>query len=243
MDIELTGNYPIIIDGKETGSIDVSRDGLFWCFEATSEDTGGIIRLSVFGDGGEGYLGVMEPKDNHMRLKKKLSRSGLKGFPHAITHGGKQGEAQLLTNAAPSIEAAAEAQAHEAPPIEPAAASSSDSGSSECEADNADLSQQYERPPPEKMQEHPHEEEAPRQQPLIWRMCGCPASYLSSVEGKNIFGAQSNVLEASDGEHLFLALPEKNSRIYPEQQRLFTGRAVIMGESYLICKTKNGKII
>lgn len=236
MDMQLTGNYPIIIDGNETGRMDVSREGLFWCFEATSDMTDGIIRLSVFGDDGEGYLGVMEPKGKRLSLTKKLSRSGLRGFPRTISYGGKQGEAQSYSADAASLEVT-EAQTRGAASGDANTASDAESGCSCNSSESGDPEQrpQYGRPPPKK--------NMTRAKPLVWKMCGCPASYLSSIEGKNIFGSRKNVLEASDGEYVFLALPEKTSRIYPEQQRLFAGKTVVMGESYLVCKIKNGKII
>lgn len=94
MDIELTGTYPIIIDGRETGEVSVTREGLFWCFNAKSEMLQDIVRLSVFGEDGEGYLGVMSPENDALTLHKKLSRTALSSFPKSIDHCGKRGEPQ-----------------------------------------------------------------------------------------------------------------------------------------------------
>lgn len=233
MDLELTGNYPIIIDGRECGRIDVGRDGLFWSFEATSAMSDGIIRLSVFGEEGEGYLGVMEPAGERMRLKKKLSRSAIKDFPQKITHGGRQGQAQELV----SVDAGfTPPPPREAAPAEAVAVAVTESEGTckDCEADGSGSFPQNQRPPPEPA--------APHTRPLVWKMCGCPASYLSTIEGKKLFGGLSNVLEAADGEYVYLALPENGLNIHPEQRKLFLGSTVIMGEPYLICKTKNGII-
>lgn len=104
MDIEITGTYPIIIDGQEIGSVSVTREGLFWVFVAQSEMLEDILRLSVFGEGSEGYLGVMTPEGGNLRLKKKLSRSGVSGFPTTIEYAGRSGE----PNAVPSDSAADE---------------------------------------------------------------------------------------------------------------------------------------
>lgn len=231
MEKELTGNYPIIIDGRETGRISVDREGLFWCFEASSEMCDGIIRLSVYGDGKEGYLGVMEPRGNGLRLRRKLSRAGLTAFPNSITHGGRQGEPQdslLKEEITESTENTSDEPSCDAP------ADGGGDCQEDCAGDEGELPPQYEKPPPE-----PKTEAA---SPLIWKFCGCPCSYLSSLEAKSIFGSQKNVLEARDGEYIYLALPE-SSGLDPAQQNLFTGRAHILGSPHLICRIKNGKIV
>ncbi|MGI5986399.1 MAG: hypothetical protein ACOX7O_11225, partial [Oscillospiraceae bacterium] len=61
MENEITGIYPIIFDDMTVGEIAITREGLFWTFAAKCEMRDEIVRLSVFGDGEEGYLGVMEP--------------------------------------------------------------------------------------------------------------------------------------------------------------------------------------
>ncbi len=88
MDIELTGSYPIILSGAETGTLAVVRDGLFWIFDAKCTMQKDLVRLSVFGEDGEGYLGVMEPCGDSLVLTKRLSRATLAGFPQTITHAG-----------------------------------------------------------------------------------------------------------------------------------------------------------
>jgi hypothetical protein len=60
-------------------------------FEAGCEDTGKLLRLSVYGER-EGYLGVMVPRDGRLYLKKSLSRAALRSFPQQITHAGPAGE-------------------------------------------------------------------------------------------------------------------------------------------------------
>ena len=232
MEKELSGNYPIIIDGRETGRISVDREGLFWCFEANSEMCDGIIRLSVYGDGQEGYLGVMEPRGNGLRLRKKLSRAGLTAFPKTISHGGRQGEPQTVLSADEPAESSE--LISDEPPCEEAPAD----GGEDCHEDSGDedcgQAPPYEKPPPE-----PEPEAA---SPLIWKFCGCACSYLSSLEAKSIFGAQKNVLEARDGEYIYLALPE-SAGLDQSQQRLFFGKAHILGSPHLICRVKNGKIV
>lgn len=91
MERDLTGNYPIVFDGTEAGTLTVSRDGLYWVFDARCAPRTELVRLSVFGEDGEGYLGVMEPCGEALVLTKRLSRNALAGFPAAITHAGAQG--------------------------------------------------------------------------------------------------------------------------------------------------------
>lgn len=93
MELELTGTYPIILSGTESGELSVTRDGLYWVFDAKCDPQPELVRLSVFGESGEGYLGVMEPCGDRLVLTKRLSRAALSGFPSTITHAGKCGEA------------------------------------------------------------------------------------------------------------------------------------------------------
>ena len=55
----MLGRYPVTIGGETRGELQVSKDGAVWLFEAEAEDPGGLLRLSVYGEGREGYLGVM----------------------------------------------------------------------------------------------------------------------------------------------------------------------------------------
>lgn len=225
MEKELSGSYPIVIDDRETGTINVAHEGLFWCFEATSELSGDIVRLSVYGDGGEGYLGVMEPRDGQLRLKKRLSRSAVSSFPCPITHGGRQGSAHRVHIAEqPAGETKSAPIVIEEEPAEPAAC-----------AETTDSS------PTGAMPEQPCTEEKVSA-PLVWRPCGCPCSYLSAMEAKQVFGSRSGVLEANDGEFIYLALPE-DPELTPDQVKLFPGVSVILGKRHLVCRVKDGNIV
>lgn len=84
--------YPVIVDGRVTGRLTVTPSGLVTVFEAQCEDTGKVLRLSVYGEN-EGYLGVMAPREGKLYLRKSLSRSSMRGFPKHITHAGPAGEA------------------------------------------------------------------------------------------------------------------------------------------------------
>ena len=83
--------HPIIIDGNAAGSLTVSEDGLFTVFEATLPGYGELLRLSVYGGGREGYLGVMQPWSGGLYLRRRLSRSELRRMPETIEYAAPAG--------------------------------------------------------------------------------------------------------------------------------------------------------
>ena len=59
----MSETYPVLINGEKKGTLTVSREGLTTRFDAKCEDPGTLVRLSVYGGGKEGYLGVMTPEN------------------------------------------------------------------------------------------------------------------------------------------------------------------------------------
>lgn len=99
----MLGRYPVTIGGETRGELQVSKDGAVWLFEAEAEDPGGLLRLSVYGEGREGYLGVMSPgRGGSVKLRKRLSRTDLRGFPEKIEYAAPAG--QLAVEAKPEPE-------------------------------------------------------------------------------------------------------------------------------------------
>ena len=89
----MTGTYPIIVNGKQAGELTVSKEGMLTRFDAVCADLGGkVLRLSLYGEGREGYLGVMLPGNGLLRLTKSLSKLGLAGFPENPTHAAEAGQ-------------------------------------------------------------------------------------------------------------------------------------------------------
>lgn len=81
--------YPIRIGGKQTGTLEVSREGMYTVFRAKCGCAGELIRLSVFGEGKSGYLGVMVPDGNgNAGLTRRLSPSAMEAFPVQIEYAG-----------------------------------------------------------------------------------------------------------------------------------------------------------
>ncbi len=71
---------PIYIDGRETGALDIQREGPVTVMRADLEDVGRVVRLTVFGER-EGYLGVPEPVDGRLKLTRRLSPAQMRTFP------------------------------------------------------------------------------------------------------------------------------------------------------------------
>jgi len=86
---------------EKTGTLTVTEEGLMTVFDARCADPGTLVRLSVYGEGKEGYLGVMEPEGGALILRRRLSRSAMAGFPEKIAYAAESGLA-----AAPAAEPA-----------------------------------------------------------------------------------------------------------------------------------------
>ena len=87
------------------GELRVTRRGALTLFEAEAEDGGGILRLSVYGGGREGYLGVMSPSgEGRVALRRQLSRAALRDFPEQIEYAAPAGAAPAVTEPEPGPE-------------------------------------------------------------------------------------------------------------------------------------------
>ncbi|MCD8344266.1 MAG: hypothetical protein LUC19_07785 [Oscillospiraceae bacterium] len=102
--------YPIFINGAEVGTLTVTADGRRTVFEADCEMREGIVRLSVYGGGREGRLGVLAPESGRLRLRRTLSPLQMQGFPQRIEYAAPAGERPPQAKAEPQ-EADAEAPA------------------------------------------------------------------------------------------------------------------------------------
>ena len=86
-------DYPIRIEGENRGTLTVLREGLTTRFEARCADPGRLLRLSVYGGGKEGYLGVMAPDRGALTLSRRLTKTALAGFPESIEYAAEAGRA------------------------------------------------------------------------------------------------------------------------------------------------------
>lgn len=90
----MEGSWPVMFGGREIGSLRAHERGAMTVFEAEAADPGGVLRLSVYGGGREGYLGVMSPAgEGRVALRRSLSRAALWGFPERIEYAAPSGEA------------------------------------------------------------------------------------------------------------------------------------------------------
>ena len=81
-------SIPILHDGQTIGALETRREGAYTLFEARCAYLPGVRRLRVFGEGGSGCLGVMQPEGGELRLRRKLSRADMRGFPENIAYAG-----------------------------------------------------------------------------------------------------------------------------------------------------------
>ena len=87
----MEGKYPIMIDDTLAGTLEVTKKGAMTVFDARCKGTDELLRLSVYGDDGEGYLGVMVPEGGEMRLRRSMSPLSMRGFPEEIVAAGPAG--------------------------------------------------------------------------------------------------------------------------------------------------------
>lgn len=76
--------YPIMLDGVLAGKLKVDARGARTVFDAECKMQPGLVRISVYGGGREGYLGVLAPEGEVLALHKALSREQMRGFPAEI---------------------------------------------------------------------------------------------------------------------------------------------------------------
>jgi hypothetical protein len=233
MDMDITGSYPIILDGETTGELSVSREGLFWCFEARSEGRGELVRLSVYGEGREGYLGIMEPFGEMLRLTKKLSRAALRDFPLKISYAGQAGESDNTPLVREEKKEAQETQEEKEYNGEFPLSYYNN------EKSTADAPPEDDKPPPN-TDIYPQDDVSL----LNWHPCPVPCSLFSGLEEKQLCTCIGGALSVREGEMVYLAVPEGVAELMPPSGAIrFDGQAELFGEIYHICKIENGRCI
>lgn len=104
----------IVRGGRRIGTLRMEQKGLMTAFDAAVPASEELLRLSVYGGGAEGYLGVMQPEGGGLGLHRLLSRAAMAGFPAEIEYAGPAGERQDA-QPQPASGAAAAAEAAPAP--------------------------------------------------------------------------------------------------------------------------------
>ena len=77
-------DYPLLLNGEETGILHVERQGLYTCMEARSGFRDGLRRIWVQGGGQEAYLGLLQPAEGGLYLRRRMSRQEMRAFPQVI---------------------------------------------------------------------------------------------------------------------------------------------------------------
>ena len=62
----------------------VEQQGLYTCMEVSAGAREGLLRVWVQGGGREAYLGILQPGEGGMYLRRRLSRRELADFPQVI---------------------------------------------------------------------------------------------------------------------------------------------------------------
>lgn len=82
--------YPILFHNKTVGTLETARDGLYTVFTARCAPVADRLRLSVFGDHGSAYLGLLLPENGALRLRKRLSRLQCAALPDPIRYAAEE---------------------------------------------------------------------------------------------------------------------------------------------------------
>lgn len=114
----MSETYPVLLCGEKKGTLAVSREGLTTRFDAKCEDPGTLVRLSVYGGGKEGYLGVMTPENGVLTLHRKLTRAALAAFPAEIEFAAEAGRKSAAPERRPESERPPEKRAETAAPVQ-----------------------------------------------------------------------------------------------------------------------------
>lgn len=77
-------DYPLLLNGEEAGILHVERQGLYTCMEVRSGFREGLRRIWVQGGGQEAYLGLLQPAEGGLYLRRRMSRQEMRAFPQVI---------------------------------------------------------------------------------------------------------------------------------------------------------------
>lgn len=82
----LTGDYPVIAEGRSVGSLNISQNGLMTVFDCACDYISQeVLRLAAVCDGKYILLGVMMPEAGILRVKKSCTKNTLAGLGYQDT--------------------------------------------------------------------------------------------------------------------------------------------------------------
>lgn len=76
--------YPIYIEGRRSGTLTETAEGLYTVFQADCPRRNGLIRLWLHGGGQSACLGLLAPRGERLVLTRRLSRRARAAFPRLI---------------------------------------------------------------------------------------------------------------------------------------------------------------
>ena len=77
-------DYPLLLGGEKAGTLRIEQQGLYTCMEVSAGAREGLLRIWVQGGGREAYLGILQPRQEGLYLRRRLSRRELADFPRVI---------------------------------------------------------------------------------------------------------------------------------------------------------------
>ena len=83
-------DYPLLLGGEKAGTLRIEQQGLYTCMEVSAGAREGLLRIWVQGGGREAYLGVLQPGEEGLYLRRRLSRRELADFPQVIEQASDQ---------------------------------------------------------------------------------------------------------------------------------------------------------
>ncbi|MBR3083072.1 MAG: hypothetical protein IKH03_00655 [Oscillospiraceae bacterium] len=261
--------YPIIIDGALAGKLTVDRQGPRTAFDAECAMRPDLLRISVYGGGREGYLGLLAPEGERLTLHRLFSRSQLRDFPQEIERVERAGLPPEVPDAAAEAgepEAPAEQREPEAAPAQEASEGVQMSKTAmekeapkpcpepECVAEPDAQERRPETMPESDVQEPCPEPESPLE-PDTSKSCPDPESkpepqpadaraaqeQASSPEEEPLdwFASPDGALVCFDGVHSLIALPLGDERI---PAGVPGEQREIEGREYLVYRTRDGRL-
>lgn len=118
----MEGRWPLILDGVECGFVTAEKRGAYTVFTARALYTGELKRISLYGGGVEGVLGVLAPDGEEVSLTRRFTRSELAVFPaepeYAAESGGSPRAEPRPDEDAPEADAKAKGEPETAPPVD-----------------------------------------------------------------------------------------------------------------------------
>ncbi len=262
----MAGKYPIIIDGAPLGALEVKKNGVRTQFHARCRMVDGLLRLSVYGQGREGYLGVMVPESGELTLTRSLSPLDMRAFPETIERVGRAGEGRATVcafsadaspapqppqdsspvpqppqDASPAPQPPQDASPAPQPPQDSWPAPQPPQDSSPAPQPPQDSSPAPQPPQDASPAPQPPQDASPAPQPPAGP-CPCapePPCVPSRPCELFWYASPDGALVSFDGERSYVALPPGDRRI---PSGISGEHRTIEGREYLVFISKNGRI-